>query len=565
MAAVAVDAVPATQGSSATAAVAVVTASALAGVSAVVCISVSVPGLLGYYSTFAFYLATFARGVWPDRVDAVLGPLGAYVRQKALLARADLRLLRAHPATAPVCAGAEECARRARAAVAGWADGARRRVEAKWREHKDAAGAALFVLRLVGCLVRLAATALLDAACEQAKTKAPSVLGYLRSVIHGIRSPTSSCKKGDEAEAEEEDEDAGFVFRDVVCLIGIPFYLLFSIQLIKRSINIITGMQFYGACLATTCGLAVLVADWIDPPDDDDSDEADTTGDSPDDAADTATPEEAKLHAELEVRGSWQFMRVLIFIAFCADAYLLHVTFGPQPLALALLAVCNLEVLNLGREVQLTPDDDGEGAEGPAEGVGGAVDEWRCGAVTVFAASSVKVLIIYLVLDFFMAALSFLWVCAMADLLLAEEESLLELLDASGDDEDREENAGSGEGIGGVVEEGADEARAEEHTDTSSSEDEEEDYTLQEHCDSSEVHSNTTSLEDEEEDALEKQHCDSSEEHDEHLKEQREEEPDCSGGGSMDDGWDLVEVDPEMPVKDETGVNRKSFRLFPWK
>jgi hypothetical protein len=549
MAAVAVDdIVRATQGDgSATAAAAVATASALAGVCGVTA-PATVPGLLGYYATFAFYLATIARGVWPDRVDAVLGPLGAYVRRKALLARADLeadlRHLRAHPATASVCAAAEECARHSRAAVAGWAVGARRKVEAKWSEHEDAAGAAWCVLCLAGRLVRHATTSLLDAACEQAKTKAPSVLGYLRRVIHGIRSPTSSSEEGKEVEAlGEEDEDAGLVFRDVVCFVAIAFYLLFTIRLIKRSINTVTGMQFYGACLVATCGLAVLLADWIDPPD---------RGD--DDAAETATPEEEKLEAELQVRGSWQFMRVLIFIAFCADAFLLHVTFGLQLVALSLLAVCNLEVLNLGKQVQLAPDDDdGEGADGTAAGIEGAVDKWTRGAITVFAASSVKVLVIYLVLDFFMAALSFLWVCIMADLLLAEEESLLELLDVSGDDEDMEENSDSG-----------DDARAAEHTDTSSSEDEEEDYTLQEHRDSAEVHSSTSSSEDEdeEEDVPEKQHRDSSEEDDE---EQREEEPDSSGGGSMDDGWDLVEVDPEMPVKDETGVKRKSSRLFPWK
>lgn len=52
-----------------------------------------------------------------------------------------------------------------------------------------------------------------------------------------------------------------------------------------------------------------------------------------DDVDDTAMSEVAKLEAELEVCESWQFMWVLIFIA--------------RSVALALLADCNFEVLNL--------------------------------------------------------------------------------------------------------------------------------------------------------------------------------------------------------------------------
>jgi hypothetical protein len=76
----------------------------------------------------------------------------------------------------------------------------------------------------------------------------PSVVGVGildRGVIHGIRSPTSSCKEGEEVEEEEEGDEykyVGFVFRDIVWLIRIALYLLFIIQLIKRSINSITGM-----------------------------------------------------------------------------------------------------------------------------------------------------------------------------------------------------------------------------------------------------------------------------------------------------------------------------------
>ncbi|RLM65454.1 uncharacterized protein C2845_PM16G10790 [Panicum miliaceum] len=339
---------------------------------------------------------------------------------------------------------------------------------------------------------------------------------------------------------------AGFVFRDIVSLVGIGFYLLFSTQVIFR-FSTISGTQFYAACLAAACGLAMLVADWIDLPDEDD-DEADTN-----DAADTTQKRdgaagEARLDAELEVRESWQFLWVLIITAFCFDAFLLHVTLGPRPTELALLALWNFEVLSVGRQVELTPDD-GEGAEGSAGSVDGAVHKWRRGAMAVLAASGVKIFVIYLALDFYLAALSFLWLCVMADLLLLEEDSFSEM-DESGDDEDREaELAGIGEDITVGADEGADEARAEHYFKTSSSEDEEE--------------AHTSSSEDEEEGCALNEHCDSSEE-----REQRREEPDGSSHGSTDedDSWDLVEIDPEMPAKENCGANQKSSRLlFSWK
>jgi len=160
------------------------------------------------------------------------------------------------------------------------------------------------------------------------------------------------------------------------------------------------------------------------------------------------------------------------------------------------------------------------------------------------------------VLGFYLAALSFLWLCVMADLLLLEEDSFLVLeMDESGDDEDREEElAGIGEDITVGADEGADENRAQQSS-TSSSEDEEE--------------ANASSSEDEEEGCAVKEHCDtSSSEEREHLEEQRREERDGSSRVSTDedDSWDLVEIDPEMPAKDNCGANRKPSRLlFPWK
>ncbi|CAN6235632.1 unnamed protein product [Urochloa humidicola] len=550
--------------------------------------------VVAYHATLALCLACFARAVWPDRVDAVLVPLGARARRAALLARADLeadlRRLRAHLATAPACA-----------AAARWAGAARRGAEAKWAEHRAAAGAAWFLLRLAGRAARIASAVLLDAAREEAAAHAPSVMAYLRGLVlpgGASSSPATSAKEGDEG------GDAGFELWDVVCLAGIAFYLLFSVRFIL-SFNLSTKswMQLCGACSVVMCGLSALVADWIDPLDDDDSDDDDTgtTAAGEDDTARQEGCGDARLgDAELEeVRESWQFMYVLIFMAFCSDALVLHAAFGPQPIVLLLLAACNFFVLDIGKDVQLAPDD-GEGAAAVDE----AVNTWRWGAVWVFVASSVKVFLVYLLVDFYMAALSFLWLCVMADLLLAEEDSLLELYEPGGDEGREEGDAGSGaEDVNGGAEGGADEAdhvhsdtsssEDEEadhvHSDTSSSEDEEadyvleertnatssedeeedyvledQDYVLEEHCHSPEERANNaTSSEDEEGDATE-EHCDGSEEH-EHLKEQRQEETGCSRGGSVDDGWDLVEVDPEMPVKYETRANHKSSSLLPWK
>ncbi|CAD6260279.1 unnamed protein product [Miscanthus lutarioriparius] len=511
--------------------------STLLPASAAICICIAasayyVSTLLSYYATFAVSLVCFARAVWPHRVDA-------YARQTASRARADLeadlRRLRdvaargAHPATtAPVHAAAEACARLARATVAGW--------RRKWDEHRDAACAARFVLRLVALVARLAATVLFDAACDEARAWAPSVLGYLRRVADGIRPPSSSssCNKG-----EDDEAAAGFVLKDIVCLVGTGFYLLFTMHLLFSSSDA-SGMQFCAVCFAATCGLTMVIADWIDPPDDD-ADETDTTAATDDDSR----PEgdaggEASRDEELEVRQSWRFLWVLVLITHCVDAYLLNVTLGPQPTTLAILALCNLAVLKVGRQVQLTPDD-GEGA--------GAVDKWRRGAMVVYAACSVKVFVVYLVLDCYLAALGFFWLFVMADLLLAEEDNLPDF-DTSG--EDGEERAGFEGDITGGDEEEVDEETREEHSDTNSSEDEEESSA---HCDSS-------SSEDEEESSV---HCDSSEE-DEIVEEQRHEGPGYGSGGSTDDSWDLVDVDdPEMPAKANCSAKRRKSRLIPWK
>lgn len=494
---------------------------------AAVCIAASayVSTLLSYYAVFGVSLVCFAHAVWPDRVGSALVSVDAYARQQVSVARADLEAdlrrlrgaARGHPATAPVYAGAEDCARHARAAVAGWADSARRRAEAKWNESKDAACAARFMLRLIALVARLAAAVLFDAACGEARAWAPSVLGYLRGVADGIRPP--SCNRG-------EGAAGGLVLKDVVCLVGTGFYLLFTMHLLFSS-NTASGTQLCAVCFAATCGLAMLISDWIDLPDDADDSDTTTTYDS--DAAGETSRDE-----ELEVRESWRFLWVLVRITYCVDAFLLHVTLGPHPTTLAILALCNLAVLKAGSHVQLTPDDGERAAEG-------AVNKWRRGAMVVYAASSVMILVIYRVLDCYLAALGFFWLFVMAGLLLAEEDNLLDF-DTTDEDEEDGESVGFEVNVTGGAEREVDEEAREEHSNTNPSDDEEGSSA---HLHSSKVLENVE------------------------VEEQRHEVPDCGGGGSTDDGWELIDVDPEMPAEANCSANRRAFstearRVISW-
>nr|CAB3487651.1 unnamed protein product [Digitaria exilis] len=451
---------------------------------AIVCVAVSaacVSKLVAYYGTLAVSLVFIARAAWPDRVDAfLLRPLAAHARRAALLARADLeadlRLIRdAHPAAEVFFAAAEGCARVAIAGVAGFAGAARGKVVAKWSEHKDAAVAAW-----------------------------SSLLGL--------------AGKGE----GEEEEAVGFELGDVVSLVEIGFCLLCTVRLVSRLIGV-GGMPLSTACFAATCGLLVLLDDWIDPTEDNDNaDETDdaTDDDRADDVAENTIDqhgEETQVDVELKVRESWQFVRVLILIAYCADALYFHVVLGPQPVALALLALCNFGVLDVGRRVELSPDD----ADG--EGEAAAVDKWRRGAIAVFVASSVKVfafVVVYLVRDFYLAPppLSLLLLGVMGDLLLDEEDYLLDLV-VSGDDEDEEEDdgaaAGSSEDIAGEVqEEGADgEAKAAEHSNSNASSSEDEEEANASSSEDDEREANASSSDGEEESRAMEEHCDISEDH----------------------------------------------------
>ncbi|XP_062185565.1 uncharacterized protein LOC133889120 [Phragmites australis] len=504
-------------------------------------VSACVSTLLAYYATFAVSIVCLARAISPERVDGALAPLDAHVRRTAQLALAaiassyadvevDVRRLRdaarGHAVLAPIYARAEERARLARATVAGWVDGLKRMAGPKWSEQQDVALAVLFLFRLIAAVINLGATVLINAAYEEAKIRAPSVLGYLRDVIKAIRSPPFT-------EDEEAAESCGFELKDIVSLVAIAVCLLYSTDLLFHT-NFTSGMLFYSACFVPMCGFALLVAEGVYLRDN--SGETDTTSDRLNTANTSrrvGNGGEARRDAELEERESWGYLWLLIVITYCIDAILLRATLGPRFVALALLGRCNVEIIKVGRRIQLTPDD-GEGAEGSTGGVNGGVDRWSSAVMAVLAASSVKVLGIFLVLDFHLAALSFASLCIMAAFLLVEEASLSDV-DASGDEDSGEEGAGLAEDVAGGAEE-ADEVRA-EHPNTST----------------------VAVFEFAEDGSATEEQCNSSEDHVEEQSQQEEQD------SSSMDGWDFVEVDPEMPIKDHGGANRKLSTIFPWK
>jgi hypothetical protein len=74
-----------------------------------------------------------------------------------------------------------------------------------------------------------------------------------------------------------------------------------------------------------------------------------------------------------------------------------------------------------------------------------------------------------------------------------------------------------------------------------------------------EEHSNTNPSDDEEGSFA---HLHSSKEHENvEVEEQRHEVLDCGGGGSTDDGWELIDVDPEMPAEANCSANRRAFSM----
>ncbi|KAL6651041.1 hypothetical protein ACP70R_009966 [Stipagrostis hirtigluma subsp. patula] len=534
--------VPATHHAHATATAvpATVVAAAAVSIGAFACAST----LLAYYATFAASLVCLARAVSPERVDEFL----AHLRRTAQLARdaaasvwtdveADLRRLRdaarGSPVVAPVYARAEERARVALAAVAGWADALKSWAAASWTEHKEAAHAAQFLLRLVAAVINLAATALFTAAYEEAKIRAPAVLRYLRGLIRDIRPPPPlPCKKTEEAALS-----SGFDCLDVI----VP-YLLCSMDLVFNS-NAKGPMQIVVVTFVTSLGLTILFKELFYAPGD--SDETDTTDDVLDEA-DTSRREvaaaaddgeaEAGRTVDQKMRESWDYLWLQIIVAYGIDAFLLRIMVGPRLVALALLARFNLEVLKVCRRIQLTPDD-GEGAKKGSEGA----DKWRSAVMAVLVASGAKVLAIYLVLGFHLAAHSFASLCLVGASLALQEASLSDL-DAPEEDDSWEEGAGLADDVIGGAEE-SEEVSAE--------------------------HSNRSTDEgiigDAKEGSATEQHCNISEERAEEQLE--EEEPDnSSSSSSMDDnGWDLVEVDPEMPIDGDRGADRKRSTVFPWK
>jgi hypothetical protein len=50
----------------------------------------------------------------------------------------------------------------------------------------------------------------------------------------------------------------------------------------------------------------------------------------------------------------------------------------------------------------------------------------------------------------------------------------------------------------------------------------------------------------------------------ENVEEERHEVPDCCGGGSTNDSWELIDVDPEMPAEANCSANRMYVCVISW-
>lgn len=489
---------------------------------------------LAFCATFAVSLLFVARVLSPELVDGVLGLVGACAPQEARLARAavvsaylnieaDARRLRdaarALPVLAHIYARAEERARRGHAFVTDGVDGLKRRARAKWSDLTDVTIAALCWLRLTAGVINLTATVLFPVALEEAKNRAPSVLRWRG--VKGIRSPLNE-------ESEEAVVSSSSCSKpDTALLVGwIAVILMYCTHVLVLS-AVTSGVTSFAACFAcfaALCGFAIVEAEriylWG-------SYDIDTRANP---RRRVGNAGKAGGTMETDVRDAWQSLCWEIIFTYFSDACFLCVALGPRPVALAFLAVCNLATLKVARQVYLTADD-GEEANGPAHGVDGDVSKWQRAAMAVLAMDSAKVLAIYLVLDFYLGALSFVCLCITTAFSLDKEVCLSDV-HASGDDNGegadlaRIDVAGDAEGS-----ESSDDVSAEDSSTIAASEHEEEGSATQEHCDESS------------------------------SEEQRQEEPDYSSSSSVDD-WSLVVVDPVTPNKVNGGTTR-NFRPWP--
>lgn len=445
---------------------------------------------LAYFAALLVSAVPVTRAAWPERVDRDLRRHDAALRRWARLAcaglaaaaaRADLpahaRRLRDAARGNAAYDRADEGALRAHAAVADRFGVSKRWAEATWLEHRDAARAAVFVLRLAGAVAYTAATALVSLVYDEARARAPAVLTHLRGVIR------KKMRSKEGAAAVSFPSSGSIKYRHFAHLVkwAVFLWICADIALDANALTLGSSFPIILPCVLTLALTGVMLEQWV----------FQHHGFSNATRAGGGTTAEHKALTEL-----WSFLWSMMVTAYFVDAFLLRFTLGHRTLEVAFLALCQVKVINLGKEVQRAAPEDGH--------LGGA-GKWRRGSVAVLAACVAKAAVAGAVVGVQMAALSLASLCVMTVVLLIREESLLsELDDSVGGVNGGEEGAGDNL-AGNVARGGADEVCSER---------------------SSTIAEDASALEG---------HDDSSEEH---VQEQRDEEPDCS---SMD-SWEFVEA-----------------------
>ncbi|XP_051212702.1 uncharacterized protein [Lolium perenne] len=526
---------------------------------------------LAFVLTLLVSFVFLERALSPNLIDG-------FFREVDAVVIGDLRTvrdaIRDDPLAAPIYAAAVDRVRRAHAFVTNAIQALLTKAKESLSEAKEAAVAAFLWLRLAAGVANLVATALMNTALEEARSRAPSVLSW-RGVKGLIRTSPPN---------EEALSKPGTTFL-VVWIAAIFAYFAQALTIG----GICSGIASFAACFpcfAALCGFALMEAErvylWG-------SYAIDTTGGS-----DTAKPRRTAGDAAVgvvngeESQCAREYLSTLFILTLGIDALLIAYM---RPFVLASLSIFNVAA---AKQAYMAWED----------GAHGDLYKWRRLAMKVLAIDIAKVVGTYLVIDFSLGALLFLCLCAKAAFFLdraiylsdegasehnddSQEGAALAKdveTDAEGTDDGNQNGAvvagdvaGDGKISDGDDQEGAglagdaageaqgtDDVPAENSSGIVASDDEEEEgSTTEEHSDLSDSQEERSTTEvqypdlpvSEEEGSTTEEHSDVSD-----SEEQRREESDGSSSSSMD-GWSFVGVEPIMPTDVNAGVNRK-FRFF---
>jgi hypothetical protein len=510
---------------------------------------------LAFVVTFLLSYVFLERLLSP-RIDRFFRQVDAVVLGDLLTVR---DFIRDEPLTASIYAAAEDRARRARAFVADAIGSLETETRATLSGAKDAAAAAFLWLRLGAGVANLVATLLMNAAFDEARSRAPQVLRW-----RGVKGLTAS-PPNEEGSAPEPKKSTMFL------VLWIAAILAYCAQMVTVG-GVCSGMASFRQCfpcLAALCGFALMEAErlylWGSYAIDTTTGSSDTANPGPD-----ASQGVAK---EKDLQDAWTFLWFLVTAMHGIDAILVARMLGKRPFVLAALAIYNLSAVKAARQAYLTADD--------ADGAPGSVSRWRRAVLKVLTMDVAKVVAAYLAIDYYLGASLFVPLCAKTALLLditihlseddasnQEVDGISENIagDVEGSDHSNQEGTGLAEDLAGYAQgsnddnqEGAAVAEETVACDHDSSDTVARDHEEEEGS-TTEEHSNVSDSEDsrdhqDDEGSTTAEHSDVSD-----SEEPRQEESDNSSNSSSSmDGWSFigVDVEPTMPADVNGGVGRK--------